>query len=172
MNGRKAQIALEYFILTVFILIAVSMIFTFSFLNYDQNSTIVIANETLSKLSKGVNVIYARGKGNTTFVDIDLPNGLESLEIVHKCKYPAPEQGTLADCKDALGASPADYGDVNFSIIKMDIRLLGGTSTVLRKTNAVIWENIGEISLASYAGSKYSVRVSWNDDGQIKLEKV
>ncbi len=171
MVGEKAQIALEYFILTAFILVAVSMIFTFSFLNYDQNSTIVIANETISKLSKGVNVIYARGKGNTTFVDINLPNGLESLEIVHKCRYPTPEQGTLTECKNSSGG-PADYGDLNFSIIKMNVRLLGGTSTILRKTNAVIWEDIGEIALSSYAGSNYSVRINWNDDGQIKLEKV
>ena len=171
MVGGKAQIALEYFILTVFILIAVSMIFTFSFLNYDQNSTIVMANDTMSKLSKAVDVIYARGEGNTTFTTINLPNGLESLEILHKCRYPPPGQGTLAQCLNASGG-PADYGDVNFSIIKMDVRLLGGTSTVLRKTNAVIWEDIGEIASASYAGSKYTVRVSWNEDGQIRLEKV
>jgi hypothetical protein len=172
MIGGKGQIALEYFILTVFILIAVSMIFAFSFLNYDQNSNIVLANETMSKLSKAVNVIYGRGKGNTTFVSLSLPNGLESIEILHKCKYPPPKQGTLAQCRDASGSPPADYGDVNFSIIKMGVRLLGGTSTVLRKTNAVIWENLGEISSASYAGSKYPVRVSWNGNGQIKLEKV
>jgi len=177
MNGRlcktaeRAQIALEYFILTVFILVAVSMIFTFSFLNFDQNSTIVIANETMSKLSKAVNVIYARGEGNTTFVNISLPNGLESIEILHKCKYPPPGQGSLSECKDSSGGA-AGYEDVNFSIIKMNVRLLGGTSTTLRKTNAVIWEDIGEIALASYAGSKYTVRVSWNDQGQIRLEKV
>ena len=171
MFGERAQIALEYFILTVFILIAVSMIFAFSFLNYDQSSTIVLTNETMSKLSKAVNVIYARGEGNTTFVNISLPNGLESIEVIHKCAYPPPGQGNLSECKNISGGA-ADYGDVNFSIIKMNVRLLGGTSTILRKTNAVIWEDIGEISSSSYAGSKYPVRVSWNDNGQIRLEKA
>lgn len=170
LEGR-AQVALEYFILTIFILVAVSIIFAFSFLNYDQNAMIVTANETISKLAQAVDIVYARGEGNTKFVEINLPNNLESIEIFHQCAYAPPSQGQLSDCKDALGGA-ATYDDLNYSIIKMDVRLLSGTSTIVRRTNAVIWEDIGEIASSAYSGSRYTVRVSWNSGGQIRLEKV
>ena len=171
MIGKKGQIAMEYFILTVFILVAVSIVFAFSFINYDQSMRIASANEALAKLANTIDLIYVRGEGNAGFTTLTLPNGMDGIEIMHKCRYPPPAQGTLSECKNETGGE-ADYGDLEFSAIKMGIQLIGGTSSMIKETKAVVWENIGDIASANYAGSGYTVRVSWTDTGLIKLEKV
>jgi len=173
MERKRAQIAMEYLILTAFILVAVAIIFAFSFLNYSQNLNIAKANETLSKMENAVNDVYTRGEGNTRFVSLSLPDGMQNIGIIHKCGFPLPEQGTLAECKNSTGGSPAEYSDLNFSAIAMEVKLLGGTTTVMRETKAVILEGIGDIALGTYAGSSYTIKVSWTETGeQIKLEKV
>jgi len=161
----KAQIAMEYLILTSFILVAVGILFSFSFLNYSQNIQIIKSNETVSKLENAVNDVYTKGEGNTRFVNLSLPEAMQNIQIIHKCVGTDPSQGTLFEC----GGS---YDDIEFSAIAMDVSLLGGTSTIMRQTKAKIQENIGDIALGEYAGSAYIVKVSWTETGRIKLEKV
>lgn len=178
-EGKKAQVATEYLILTAFILISVAIIFVFSFLNYSQNIRVAKASETLSKLANAVDDVYVSGEGNSRFVNLSLPDGMKELKIVHKCGYPPPNQGSLGECKDELGGSPATYDDVNFSAISITVQLLGGDSEIMRETRAKILEELGDMDdidaqtgLNEYSGSAYSVRVNWTSDGQIRLEKV
>ena len=168
MNG-KAQIAMEYLILTSFILVAVGTLFSFSFLNYNQNIQVVKANETVSKIANAVNDIYAKGEGNTRFINLALPEGMQDISILHKCVSDTPNQGTVLEC----GGS---YDDVRFSAISMQIGLLGGPSTIVRETKAKILESLsegnGDIGSQDYAGSAFTVKVSWTGTGLVKLEKV
>ncbi len=177
-EGKKAQVATEYLMLTAFILISVAIIFVFSFINYSQNMRVAKASETLSKLANAVDDVYVSGEGNSRFVNLSLPDGLKELKIVHKCGYPPPNQGSLVECKDKLGVPSISYDDVNFSAISITVQLIGGDSEIMRETRAKILGELGDrddvdaIGLNVYSGSAYSVRVSWTDTGLIKLEKV
>ncbi len=177
LEAKKGQIAVEYLILTAFILTAVAILFAFSFLNYSQNIRIAQANEALSKLANAVDDVYLRGEGNNRFVNVYFPDGMSKLEIVHKCtEAGAINQGTVSACS----GGPEDYDFVEFSVIRMKVKLLAGESILARETKATIFENIGEMSaqnpnnpnINKYSGSGYTVKVSWNDAGQIKMQKV
>lgn len=174
---NKAQVAMEYLILTAFILVAVGILFSFSFLNYNQNIQVVKANETVSKMANAVNDIYTKGEGNTRFVNLSLPEGMQKIEIIHKCVSAEPNQGSVSECS---GEVPGSYNDIEFSAISMEINLLGGPSTIIRETKAKILEDLGEdgegdeqnIGSPLFAGSAFTVKVSWTDTGLLKLEKV
>ncbi len=51
---EKGQIAMEYMILTAFILVSVAIIFAFSFVNYNQNMRTAKTAEALAKLANAV----------------------------------------------------------------------------------------------------------------------
>jgi len=164
MTGKRAQIASEYLMLTAFILAAVSIIFVFSFLNYSQNIKVAQANEALSKIASAIDDVYMRGEGNTRFVFVAFPEGMTDLGVIHKCV--GAGQGSLANC----GGS---YGNVEFSAVYMEISLMGGSDSIIRETRAKVWETLGNFLTAEQsAGSAYTIKVSWRDDGTIKLEKV
>ncbi len=166
---------MEYLVLTAFILISVAIIFTFSFINYNQNIRVAQANEAIARIANAVDDVYTSGEGNTRFVTISFPNEMKELKIVHKCVNllgDAANQGTLTECG-------GDYDDnVSFSAISINVNLLSGENQMLRETKAKIWENLGEMALMNgalnkYSGSGYVVRVSWTaDKKKIMLEKV
>jgi hypothetical protein len=171
MEGKRAQIAMEYMVLTAFILIAVAVIFSFSFLNYSQNIRVAKSTDALSKIANAVDDVYTRGEGNTRFVKVSFPEGLKTISIVQKCNDGS--QGSLADC----GGS---YGDVDFSAISMEVQFFSGDTVLLEGTRAKISETLlggmdetnAITGLNAYGGNNYTVKVSWTDAGLIQIEKV
>lgn len=182
MPGHRAQIALEYLILTGFILVVVSIIFAFSFISYSQNIRMAKATEAVAKISNAVDDVYTRGPGNSRFVEITLPDGLENVFAEHKCiEGSATNQGTIAECKAGCTApcSCTSYDCVQFSAVAMEVQLFGTNSVLMEQTKAKIYMDI-EMSLLNadgtlnkYSGSLYSVKVSWTaGDETVKIEKV
>lgn len=178
MEGKKAQIAMEYLILTGFILVAVALIFSFSFINYNQNIRVAKTGEALAKLANAVDDVYTRGEGNTRFVKITWPDGMKKISIVHKCvEGRGVNQGTLSQCSNPDSDS---YDFVEFSAIVLEVQLLSQDTTVMEGTRAKIFENlvIGGMDVTTpqgfnqYSGSTYIVKVSWTGTGLIKLERV
>jgi len=173
MTEKKAQIAMEYLILTGFILIAVALIFGFSFINYNQNIRIAKTNEALSKLSNAVDDIYTRGEGNTRFVKITWPDGMRGISIVHKCLN--GNQETNADNCDG---SIDPYDDVEFSAIALEMQFLNQDTTIMEGTRAKIFEDLEGMTETTaqgfnqYSGNTYTVKISWTDNGLIKLKRV
>ncbi len=173
---KKAQIAIEYLILTAFILIAVAIIFSFSYVNYSQSIRASKTGDALSNLSNAVNDVYTRGEGNTRFVEILWPDGMKGISIIHKCvEGREVNQGTLSQCSSPDSDS---YNFVEFGVIALEIQLSGEDTIIMEGTMAKIDETlegmteIGPSGLNAYSGSIYTVKVSWNDLGQIKLKRV
>jgi len=182
---KRAQIAMEYLLLTAFILVAVAIIFAFSFLNYGQNIRVAKANEAMAKMANAVDDVYTRGERNNRFVNISFPDGMTDLSVLHKCIEESTSiQGTLNDCEQ--GCSASGYDCVQFSAISMTVQLIGGESVILRETRAkILADPNGDIPntdmsdmdssgiFNKYAGSGYSVKVSWtNDKEKIQLLKA
>jgi hypothetical protein len=171
MNERKAgQVGVEYLTLTVFIMVAVMIIFGFSFANYSHNIRIAKANEALARMGNAIDDVFTRGEGNSRFPSISFPDGLTNIKIVHKCKYGPYTQGSLSDCEDQFGG-PATYNDIEFSAISITVQMLLGETEIMRETKAKILEELGEIddpspsnpALNKFAGVTYAMRVSWTD---------
>ena len=170
MTGKKAQIAMEYLILTGFILVAVALIFTFSFVNYNQNIRAAKTGEAISKLANAVDDVYTRGEGNTRFVKITWPDGMRDIRIVHKFNNGC--QGTLVECEET------NYDNVDFSAIALEMQLLGQDTNVMEGTRAKIFETLTNMTgqnpqgFNQYSGSTYTVKISWTGNDKIKLERV
>lgn len=183
MERKRAQIAVEYLMLTGFIMVAVAIIFTFAFLNYGQNIRIAKASEAMAKIENAVNDVYARGQGNNSFIQLSLPEGMTDLRVMHKCiEESSSTQGSLEQCE--TGCTGEGYDCIEFSAIVMTLNLTGGESTLLRETRAKIYadtatSSLGEMSekddsgnYNKYAGSLYTAKVSWLDGEKIAIEKV
>lgn len=179
MENRRAQIAMEYLVLTAFIMVAVAIIFSFSFINYSQNIGVAKTTEVLSKLANAVDEVYTRGEGNTRFVTLSFPDGMKGISIVQKCDSGSSvAQGTALECQDGRSGNKYEY--VDFSAIAMEVQLFGGDTTLLEGTRAKIFENLGEIAaqnpnnpeLNKYSGSAYKVKISWTKTGLIQIEQV
>lgn len=179
MGNRRAQIAMEYLVLTAFILVAVAIIFGFSFINYNESIRVAKTTESLAKLVNAVDDVYTRGEGNTRFVKVNFPDGMKGISIVQKCDSGSSiDQGTALECQDGR---PGDkYAYVDFSAIAMEVQFFNGDTTLLEGTRAKIFETLGEgmdelnpdTGLNRYSGSTYTVKVSWTDTGLIQIEKV
>jgi uncharacterized protein (UPF0333 family) len=182
-EGKRAQITVEYLVLTAFIMLAVAIIFAFAFVNYSENLRVAKAGESMTKISDVINEVYSTGKGNVKFITVSFPDGMSNVRIIHRCYY-GPNQGTLSECLDASLAAPATYNDIKFSAISMDLELLGGTTTLIKETRARILEDLGEIddpnpynpAMNKYSGVSFLAKVSWYEvvpgTWVIKLEKV
>jgi len=170
---KMAQVAIEYMILTAFIMVAVGIIFAFSFINYTQSIKVAKTGEALSKMANAVDEIYTKGEGNSRFIHIAFPENMTGMSIVHKCiDESTANQGTLLEC--GVGCSQVDYDCVEFSAISITVNLIAGESTLLRETKAKIWDKLEDFLTAEEsAGSTYTVKVSWTGDGEkIQLKKV
>ncbi|MEK6942005.1 MAG: hypothetical protein AABW85_04065 [archaeon] len=74
----KGQVALEYLLITGFLLLAAGLIFIYSIITLDQNLNISKADTALSKIAGAVETVSANGPGNKIFVDAQLPNEISS----------------------------------------------------------------------------------------------
>ena len=179
MENRRAQIAMEYLVLTAFILVAVAIIFSFTFVNYSESIRAAKTTESLSKLANAVDDVYTRGEGNTRFVEVNFPDGMKGISIVQKCDSGSSiDQGTALECKD--GRPGDEYAYVDFSAIAMEVKLFSGDTTLLEGTRAKIFGTLGgnmsqtipETGLNKYSGSTYTVKVSWTGSSLIQIGKV
>ena len=170
---KKAQIAIEYLILTSFILTGVIIIFGFSIINYNQNIKAAQTSDAISKLANAIDDVYTRGEGNTRFIKITWPKGMKGISVIHKCT-----DGRQKAIADDCGGSADPYDDVKFSGIAMEMQLLGQDTNILESTRAKIFETLEGMTETTaqgfnkYSGSAYIVKVSWTNDALIKLEKT
>jgi len=77
----NGQVALEYLIVTAFLLIASSIIFIYSSSTLDQNLRYAITDQALVDLASAAEKVSSRGPNNTVFVEIRLPNDVQSNQI-------------------------------------------------------------------------------------------
>jgi len=132
MFGRKAQVATEYLIITAFILVIVTMIFTYSYVTNNENIKVSQANNALDKLINKADLVYALGPDNNKFVEVTFPRGIEALQDITICNDPG--QGHNQDC--------TDFDGVKAGALEMQVSLVAGTSSIKRPAKAEIELNI------------------------------
>ncbi len=118
--GKKAQVAVEYMILTGFILVIVTITFGASYVSFDLNTKIAQTNKFVDSLVNSIDGIYVLGPGNIALVNTTIPMGTESISAEYVCTDSISQ--TIAGC-----GGPSD---VNFTEISLDISLVTGTTSI------------------------------------------
>ena len=125
----RAQIATEYLIITIFLLIIITITFAYAFINYDQNIKTTQANNALDTLINKADYVYSLGPENSQFTWITLPIGTTAISITHVCTG-AGQQPAGQDCP---GGDP-----IKFSAINLTVSLLGGDATISWPSKAAL----------------------------------
>lgn len=166
----KAQVSLEYLILTAFILVIVIIIFAFSIFNYESNVKMTKAGNSIESLVKTADLVYARGYGTVLYATVSWPNGIKSIGIVHKCKETAELAGCPGgqdtQCTCTLGSGClSDTDCIKYSAVQLvmndDTQLLYGSKTKLcikTGTQCVLTPAESEFPVN---GAEYKVKVFW-----------
>lgn len=137
MFGRKGQVATEYILITGFVLIAVTIIFTYSYVSNNQNIKITQANNAVDKLVNKADLIYALGPDNNQFVEVTFPRDVQRIQDIVVCDDGHQEHYGFGQ-EACVG-----HGDVSFGAIELEVSLLGGISSISRPAK-------GEIELEIY----------------------
>lgn len=125
--GKKGQISSEYLLITGFILVIVTIIFSYSFISNNQNIAISQANTALDKMANAADLVYALGPENTKFIDVVFPVGTELVQDITVCNDTSFQNHDM-DC--------STHGGVKFGGIKMQVSLLGGRIDITRPVKA------------------------------------
>ena len=78
----------------------------------------------------------------------------------------------MVECEEA------NYDNIDFSAIALEVQLLGQDTIILEGTRAKIFETLTDMTETNlqgfnqYSGSIYTVKISWTDDALIKLERA
>ncbi len=167
MNKEKAQVATEYLLITGFILIIVTIIFSYVYISNNQNIKISQANTSLDKMINAADIVYALGPGNVQYVKVIFPQGIRSIQDITICESGAQEHNQVCVAPDV----------VKFGAIEMEIELLGGNRTIKRGAKAEL-----ELDGTIPAGERIEaitgvqrIKVEWCDstiDNKICLKKA
>jgi len=137
MFGRKAQVATEYLIITGFILVAVTIIFTYSYVTNNQSIKINQANNALDRIVNAADLVYALGPENVQYIWVSFPRDLENIQDISVCTDDG-SQGHNIDC--------SSQGGVKTGAVEMELSLIGGVSKIARpaKTEIELDNETGE----------------------------
>jgi hypothetical protein len=141
----------------------------FAFTSYDQSVKISKTNSALATMAKAADEVYMLGEGNTRFVDVSFPAGMQKIDVVNMCgdsTQPACDRGNEASC-DCSG-----HGGISSSAIRITVTLAGGETTVIRQCRAKILLTAFPATSDAAGGPAYTIRVSWTGSGQVELKKV
>ncbi|MBI4043979.1 MAG: hypothetical protein HY393_04205 [Candidatus Diapherotrites archaeon] len=80
--NAKGQIGFEYLVLTGFLLLIIALVFAYSFVSYSQAIQSQKAEASLNAIVGASDYVYGRGNGNTLLVDIEVPEGVSSFQVL------------------------------------------------------------------------------------------
>ena len=169
MNCKRAQAAVEYLLVTAFVLVVVAIIFAFAFTGYDQSVKISKTNSALATIARAADEVYLLGEGNTRFFDVSFPAGMQKIDVVNMCgdgTQPACDRGNEVAC------GCGGHGDINSSAIRITVTLAGGETAVIRPCRAKILLTDFPPAGEATGGPAYTIRVSWTETGKVELKKV
>ena len=77
---KKGQVAIEYLILTAFLLVVVIIIFGYSFVVLNENSKLEVAKSSVRALVTASDQVSVLGPGNAIIVKFELPDNAQSVD--------------------------------------------------------------------------------------------
>lgn len=162
--NSKGQSAVEYLIITSFLLVITGIIFAYSLFIYTDSVSSSTANNAVNSIVNTVDQVYALGPGSSLFVNVDIPQNISDLQLLQLpegeagCYMPSdnPAPNQVACQKTALIfklSTSAGISDIAKSA-KGLFEFFGDTQG-----------NPGKTSLALKRQGRYSLKVSWDSFG-------
>ncbi len=168
----KAQLSLEYLIVTAVMLVIVVIIFGISLFTTDQSMRNMQSSESLDRLVQTADLTYAMGKGTVLFTEVMWPEEVTRISIIHKCKT----NSELAGCPG--GKSSTNCGNSNCisnSALKLTSKVLGNQLIYVSKARIAIKEPgtncMEDTNNFVETGVTYEIKVTGTDTGIIQLER-
>ena len=171
MLGSRAQVGTEYVVITAFLLIIITAIFTYSYVTQDQEIKISQANNVLDEISNKIAFVYALGEGNSKIAEVSIPGNVLSATIVHKCVNGEQGEGdTFCDDKDGI----------RFSALQMTVALMAGETAITRVAKyRLVFENDEQgnafpcATPDTFCQGGYKIMAKWDTgEQQIVLKRV
>ncbi len=118
-SNRSAQTAVEYLLLTSFLLIASGLIFAYTTTNYQESANIGLAKGAVSGIVNVADQTYALGEGSVLFFEVESPPNMTEVRMDYVCKDDFHTQGQTEcltidpdtinlDCCAAFSDDPAN----------------------------------------------------------------
>lgn len=170
MFGRNAQVATEYLVITGFLLAIVTIIFAYSYINYDQAIKTNAANAVLDALVNKADYVYALGPDNNQLVEVVIPKNVSLIGIKNICNN---GETRTDECEGQNGVSR--------SAIDLTMIFGNGTATVSRVAKAPLSLRQDDqtppvnfpCASSTICDGKFTVKVYWNrGETKVFLKKV
>jgi len=81
---KKAQVSFEYILLVGIVFFFVAIILYYTIIESNQTIKMNMANDVVTKLAKTADMVYALGPGSQDYIQIEMPNGVQSTNISNK----------------------------------------------------------------------------------------
>ncbi|MCX6798476.1 MAG: hypothetical protein NTW59_00030 [Candidatus Diapherotrites archaeon] len=186
LHVHRGQIATEYLIVTGFILALVTVIFGYSYVNYDQNIKINQANAVLDMLVNKADYVYALGPDNNQFAEVLIPSNVSTVRVTNLCNSDGAQETCVTGAEESCDCrTGVDHGGVKRSALEIVADLVGGPTMIGRiaKTPIVLRNDLqgnrfpctGEQGdpLRVYCDGKFRIKVYWQPgDASVSLQKV
>ena len=170
MFGRKAQVATEYLVITGFLLAIVTVLFAYSYINYDWAIKTNSANAVLDALVNKADYVYALGPDNNQLVEVVIPKNVSLIAIKNICNNGAT---TTGEC-----TAPGQNG-ISRSAIDLTMVFGNSTTTISRVAKAPLSLRPDDQSVnfpcagSAICDGKFTVKIYWNmGEAKVFLKKV
>lgn len=80
-GGLQGQVAIEYIMMSAFLLLVVGVLFVYSYSQYDRTMKLDMTQHAVDSMAEAANQAYALGSGSVLFVEMDLPYGVEGYTV-------------------------------------------------------------------------------------------
>lgn len=150
MNSR-GQSAVEYLIITSFLLVITGIIFAYSLFIYTDSVSSSTANNAVNSIVNTVDQVYALGPGSTLFVEINIPQNISNLELKNLPEPCIPPPTSLL---------PGQTRCIKTAMI-LKLSTSGGVSDVAKSAKG-LFEFSGPTETALKKQGHYFVKVSWD----------
>ncbi|MFH1391223.1 MAG: hypothetical protein ABIH20_02835 [Candidatus Diapherotrites archaeon] len=83
-TSHRGQVALEYLVITGFLLLIVGILAGFAFFSFNQNSQIVKAVKSVSEITNTADMVASFGEGSTIIFKVDIPYEVQYFSLAGK----------------------------------------------------------------------------------------
>jgi len=154
LNG-KAQVSLEYVVLTSLVLVFISVVFVFASITVSDSVSLYQAKASAKSLAEAINRAHSLGPGTKIFVELDLPYNI--LE-------PIWEKGEVGFVVSSFGGSNNIYESVDADFNGEPL-VSGGSYSVLVETLENGMVRVGEWNPEDTTGP--AIKLLEPRDGQV-----
>ncbi|MBN1940837.1 MAG: hypothetical protein JW772_01500 [Candidatus Diapherotrites archaeon] len=186
--NRKAQVSVEYLMVTSVMLTIIVIIFGVAVVTSGENIKSRQTSESLETLTQTADLVYALGNENVIYTEIIWPSDVSNISIIYNCLTGTDVtgcsggQGAVCNCAGNPGDECVQTGPgthsvdcVENSAIVVDTKFFGAPTQLIYPTRSKLEINKETDdfchSIFRVNNVSYRVKVSWGSNGAVQLCK-